>query len=175
MIIVRVADVLNHSEEKGKIERMNEDLTKVIEDFLRAVDIEVLCNTTLSFQSGDGRFLMVLCRARASAWAASNCQDKPSFGPRCMEGTQKSLLDQIITWVTDPLEQQNPLQSQTFWIYGLPGIGKTSLAHSICARLHDREHLAGAFFCRRDDPNLSKPRNVLPTLIHKLTGIFPAF
>ena len=65
--------------------------------------------------------------------------------------------------------------SNTYWIYGLPGIGKTSLAHSICAILHDKKHLAGGFFCRRDDPNLSEPRNILPTLIYKLAEIFPPF
>jgi hypothetical protein len=35
--------------------------------------------------------------------------------------------------------------------------------------------LAGAFFCRRDDPELSDPRNILPTLIRKLAIIFPPF
>jgi len=86
-----------------------------------------------------------------------------------MEGTRQSILNQILSWVADPHE------SDTYWFYGSPGIGKTSLAHSICACLHDRKQLAGAFFCRRDDPNLSKPRNVLPTLINKLAGTFPPF
>ena len=62
-----------------------------------------------------------------------------------------------------------------YWFYGSPGIGKTSLAHSICANLHKRNLLAGAFFCRRDDPNLSEPMNILPTFIHKLAIIFPPF
>ena len=91
----------------------------------------------------------------------------------CLEGTREALLNQIIAWATDESAQKDG--SNMFWIYGLPGIGKTSLAHSICARLHDRRHLAGAFFCRRDDPNLDKPGNVLPTLIHNLTIIFPPF
>jgi len=86
-----------------------------------------------------------------------------------MEGTRQSLLSRIISWVADPHERN------TYWFYGSPGIGKTSLAHSICACLHDRKQLAGAFFCRRDDPNLSKPRNILPTLINKLAGTFPPF
>ena len=92
---------------------------------------------------------------------------------RCMEGTRKSLLKQIISWVANGPEQTDG--GNTYWIYGLPGIGKTSLAHSICAVLHDQEQLAGAFFCRRDDQELSEPRNILPTLIHKLAIIFPPF
>ena len=90
-----------------------------------------------------------------------------------MEGTRQSLLEEIITWVTDQSGKDNEIN--TYWIYGLPGIGKTSLAHSVCASLHERKHLAGAFFCRRDDPKLSEPKNILPTLICKLAITFPPF
>jgi hypothetical protein len=92
-----------------------------------------------------------------------------------MDGTRKSRLKEIIDWVANKSEGKDLLQSNTYWIYGLPGIGKTSLAHSICASLHDQKKLAGAFFCRRDDPNLSEPKNILPTLIYKLAGVFPPF
>ena len=91
----------------------------------------------------------------------------------CMDGTRKYILEQIIAWASDGLEQTDG--GNTYWIYGLPGIGKTSLAHSICASLHDKEQLAGAFFCRRDDQELKEPINILPTLIHKLAILFPPF
>ena len=90
-----------------------------------------------------------------------------------MDGTREMLLKQVIDWATkEPGQKQ---ESNTYWVYGLPGIGKTSLAHSICARLHKGKHLAGAFFCRRDDASLSEPRNILPTLIYKLAIILPSF
>lgn len=65
--------------------------------------------------------------------------------------------ERVINWVSTRQE------SRTYWIYGLPGIGKTSLAHSICATLHDKQWLAGAFFCRRDDEGLSDHKNILPS------------
>ena len=92
-----------------------------------------------------------------------------------MEGTRKSRLKEIIGWVANKSEEKDLLHDNTYWIYGLPGIGKTSLAHSICASLHDQRQLAGAFFCRRDDPNLSEHTNILPTLIYELAEIFPPF
>ena len=92
---------------------------------------------------------------------------------RCMEGTRKSLLEKLITWATNDSGQKD--EGNTYWVYGLPGIGKTSLAHSVCASLHKEKRLAGAFFCRRDDPKLSEPRNILPTLIYNLSIIFPLF
>ena len=92
-----------------------------------------------------------------------------------MDGTRQYLLNQILDWVPNKSGQENIVQRNVYWFHGSPGIGKTSLAHSICARLHERSHLAGAFFCRRDDPNLSEPVNILPTFIHKLAILYPAF
>jgi hypothetical protein len=94
---------------------------------------------------------------------------------RCMDGTRQSLLSHIMDWVAIESVQENLLQSNVYWFYGSPGIGKTSLAHSICADLHERNQLAGAFFCRRDDPNLSEPINILPTFIYTLATVFPPF
>jgi hypothetical protein len=88
----------------------------------------------------------------------------------CMEGTRQTILNEITTWVTNESGSSN-----TYWVYGLPGIGKTSLAHSICETLDERNQLIGAFFCQRDDTNLSEPRNILPTLIYKLAENSPTF
>ena len=88
----------------------------------------------------------------------------------CMEGTRETLLNRIVSWAANESDTCN-----IYWIHGLPGIGKTSLAHSICERLHNKQRLAGAFFCQRDDANMSELRNILPTLISKLAEIFPPF
>jgi len=92
-----------------------------------------------------------------------------------LDDTRESLLKQIVDWVANKSEKEYLLHSNTYWVYGPPGIGKTSLARLVCARLHDQGKLAGAFFCREDDPNMSEPRNVLPTLIYKLARISPPF
>src|SRR5258706_2218929 len=92
-----------------------------------------------------------------------------------MEDTRKSRLKEIVDWVANVSEEKDLPQSNTYWIYGLPGIGKTSLAHSICANLHDQKQLAGAFFCQSDDPNLSEPRNNRPTLISTLASVFHTY
>ena len=98
-----------------------------------------------------------------------------SLNSRCMDGTRQSILHQTMAWVTSPQETEEGPWEHTYWFYGSPGIGKTSLAHSICERLHDRQQLAGAFFCRRDDPHLSELASVIPTLINTLAGILPSF
>ena len=98
-----------------------------------------------------------------------------SLNSRCMDGTRQSILNRIMAWVASPQETNKGPWEHTYWFYGSPGIGKTSLAHSICQKLHDRQQFAGAFFCRRDDPHLSELANVIPTLINALAGILPPF
>ena len=96
-----------------------------------------------------------------------------------MEGTRETILTRIMTWVPSSQENLQEVnktpQSGIYWVYGSPGIGKTALAHSVCASLQDRRQLVGAFFCQRDTTNLSDPRNILPTFIHRLAQIFPHF
>src|SRR6266404_7785215 len=172
-----VARTVGTPANRRMIEEMERDLTKVIEDFDRAVNVEALCRTR---EIGEYAFLRVahshccfgveqeLLLGRLKSIETNYHQDS-----RCMDGTRDFLLKQVIGWATE--EPGKEEESHTYWIYGLPGIGKTSLAHSICATLHEANHLAGAFFCRRDDGSLNEPTNILPTLIHKLTIIFPTF
>ena len=160
----------------GTIEKMEWDLAKVIEDFDRAVNVEALrrikkTGEHLFFVMVHSQLLRVeeeLLLGRLESVKTNYHQDF-----RCMDGTREFLLKHVIGWATKEPGQKE--DSNTYWIYGMPGIGKTSLAHSICDGLHERNHLAGAFFCRRDDGSLSEPRNILPTLIHKLAIIFPPF
>ena len=158
----------------GAIEEMESGLTGVIEDFDRAVNIEALRRIK---ETGSYLFLATICtqllRTEQELLLSRLESVKTNYDQDfcCMDGTREFLLDRVIAWATKEQEEEG----NTFWIYGLPGIGKTSLAHSICAILHEGHHLAGAFFCRRDDENLNKPRNILPTLIHKLAITFPPF
>ena len=92
-----------------------------------------------------------------------------------MAGTRELIINQTTSWVADGSGEQDVLQGNIYWIYGSPGIGKTSLAHSICDQLDERKQLIGVFFCQRDDTNLSDPRNILPTLIYKLVETLPPF
>ncbi|KIM21035.1 hypothetical protein M408DRAFT_117289 [Serendipita vermifera MAFF 305830] len=93
-----------------------------------------------------------------------------------MDGTRVAVINDIVTWATKPLNKDTHPQPSNvggiLWLYGMPGIGKSSIAHSICRRLHESKQLGGSFFCRRDDPVLSETKTVLPTLIYGLAGRF---
>ena len=161
------------------IEDMEGELTKVIEDFMRAVDVEALYLAKMSGKDSLSQsifhFKWFLVEQELLLGRLKTVEAGHDLDAGCMEGTRQSILTQVMAWVTNPIEGHDAPRRHTYWLYGSPGIGKTSLAHSICEKLHDQNYLAGAFFCRRDDPNLNEPRNVLPSLISKLAGVFPPF
>ena len=78
----RTMGMLAHPE---RIKEMDEELSKVIDDFDRAVNVEALRvaketgERSLS-QSGDGSCSAVLCRATAFALAARICQSQLRLG-----------------------------------------------------------------------------------------------
>jgi len=180
MIAERAGDALIYSKDKEMMEKMGEELANVIKDFLSAVDVEALRlvkeigKQTLS-QYCVGPFSVACAEQGILLKRLKPIETGYDRALRCMKDTRKSRLKEIVDWVANKPEEKDHPQNNTYWINGSPGIGKTSLAHSICARLHDQKQLAGAFFCRRDDPNLSEPKNVLPTLIYSLAAIFPPF
>ncbi|KIM28356.1 hypothetical protein M408DRAFT_329451 [Serendipita vermifera MAFF 305830] len=94
----------------------------------------------------------------------------------CMDGTRTQIINDTILWATKSLNQDITLKNSDFdgmmWIYGMAGIGKSAIAHSICRRLDESKQLGGCFFCRRDDPALSETKSVLPTLIFGVAVIF---
>jgi hypothetical protein len=93
-----------------------------------------------------------------------------------MEGTREALLDNIVNWATNPrTEEEGSKAANVYWLYGIPGIGKTAVSHSICARLHEKRRLGGSFFCRRDDQNLGDPKCLLPTLAFKIAESWGPF
>jgi hypothetical protein len=96
-----------------------------------------------------------------------------------MKDTRKLILDHIVAWATTPLENNNSSNDSAakniFWLYGSPGLGKTSVANSLCQRLHESGNLGGSFLCRRDDPVLSDPNRVLPTLLYRLACMWSPY
>ncbi|KIM31897.1 hypothetical protein M408DRAFT_327295 [Serendipita vermifera MAFF 305830] len=94
----------------------------------------------------------------------------------CMEGTRKHIIDHIIEWATRSSSQETSPESSNvdgmLWVYGMPGIGKSAIAHSVCRLLHESKQLGGSFFCRRDDSARSESKSVLSTLIYRLAAAF---
>ena len=90
----------------------------------------------------------------------------------CMIGTRESVLTRILGWIKND-------STRMFWLTGMAGTGKTSIAVTICRMLQDDGNilLAGSFFCSRFAGSVPRTdvRRILPTLAASLADRSPEF
>ncbi|KAG8867352.1 hypothetical protein FRC20_006004 [Serendipita sp. 405] len=153
------------TQEQEKINELACGLNEVVDDLDRVVNVETFKAIRATERVLLDRLKPVQCGYRLDRG--------------CMEGTRVNLLDDIIEWTIRPQARGDTSKTlncpNVYWLHGTPGIGKTAMAHSICARLHKEGRLGGTFFCRHDDLDLSDPTSVLPTLIFNLAETWGAY
>ncbi|KAG9087139.1 hypothetical protein FS749_003139 [Ceratobasidium sp. UAMH 11750] len=84
---------------------------------------------------------------------------------RCLPGTRTKIVGEITAWA---LTQE--LGPRLAWVRGLAGLGKSSIATSVCEGLDGQTALACSVFCKRDNPDLRDLRRVLMTIAYDLAS-----
>jgi len=79
-----------------------------------------------------------------------------------MRGTRKGVLWEIEHWLAGEQEQQ------VFWLNGLAGTGKSTIAQTFAKRMFAGGKLGASFFCSRDFANRSNLQAIFPTLAFQL-------
>ncbi|KAF9504200.1 hypothetical protein BS47DRAFT_1334671 [Hydnum rufescens UP504] len=82
----------------------------------------------------------------------------------CLEGTRVAVLEEILTW----LESANGERPPVYWLNGLAGIGKSTIAKTVADQAQEKGMLGATFFFSRSDKPLRDPGLVLPTLAFQL-------
>ncbi|KAB8207373.1 quinon protein alcohol dehydrogenase-like superfamily [Aspergillus parasiticus] len=97
----------------------------------------------------------------------------------CLPGTQTGVLKQIQSWV------DNPEAPPIFWLHGMAGTGKSTIARTVAKKLSRMERLVddktlagkcclgGSFFFNQGDSDRNNPTRVFPTLAKNLAGSLP--
>ena len=79
------------------------------------------------------------------------------------------MLNEIESWAKDPN------RSPVFWMNGLAGTGKSTIAQTIAERLFADGTLGASFFCSRDFEDRSNLHFIFPTLSFQLAHKYPDF
>ena len=87
----------------------------------------------------------------------------------CLKGTRGAVLDDIGLWAEDFNK------SPVYWLNGLAGTGKTTIAQTIAERLFADGQLGASFFCSRDFEDRSNLELIFPTLAVQLARNYPNF
>ncbi|KAF9505346.1 hypothetical protein BS47DRAFT_1354017 [Hydnum rufescens UP504] len=82
----------------------------------------------------------------------------------CLDGTRVAVLEEILTW----LESANGERPPVYWLNGLAGIGKSTIAKTVAEQAQEIGMLGATFFFSRSDKPLRNPGLVLPTLAFQL-------
>ena len=87
----------------------------------------------------------------------------------CLRGTRESVLDRIMRWAEDPQEKH------VFWLNGLAGTGKSTIAQTFAEMVANNGTLGASFFCSRDYLDRKELKNIFPTISYQLACRYPAF
>ncbi|TFK65411.1 hypothetical protein BDN72DRAFT_801162, partial [Pluteus cervinus] len=89
-----------------------------------------------------------------------------SPGNRCLENTRIPVLRELSEWT-----QSGPDTHSIFWLYGLAGTGKSTIAASFVQWLQAHKMLGAFFTCRRGHKALSSPLQLLQTICYGLSHV----
>ena len=93
------------------------------------------------------------------------------YGDRqgCLKGTREAVLDGIESWSRD--SDTSPV----YWLNGLAGTGKSTIAQTIAERIFADGRLGASFFCSRDFKDRRNLHYIFPTLAFQLAHKYPEF
>ena len=86
-----------------------------------------------------------------------------------MKGTRRDVLFQLEQWLRDEQDRQ------VFWLNGLAGTGKSTIAQTFAEMCFADGKLGASFFCSRDFDDRSNLQSIFPTLAFQLAHLYPEF
>jgi nucleoside-triphosphatase THEP1 len=85
----------------------------------------------------------------------------------CMQGTRVKVLEELETWAS------NANSSKVYWMVGMAGIGKSTIAHTFCENLEAKNILGGSFFASRASEKTRNARLIIPVIAYALARASP--
>ncbi|KAG8724106.1 hypothetical protein FRC09_000319 [Ceratobasidium sp. 395] len=136
------------------------------------------------FASGETLLIGTKVKANVSAWktvdeeatkrllktlpdspSAKYCStEAESLGRgECTPNTRVELLEQLREWACDDQAQK------VYWLNGMAGTGKTTIAYSLCEYLQSVQKLGASFFCSQRLPECRDVNRIVPSISYRLS------
>ncbi|KAF5318073.1 hypothetical protein D9619_012168 [Psilocybe cf. subviscida] len=154
--------MLTAEDDRDNLTTFANSIEQAIQDFLV---VTITSGRIAAFRedtkSRESRMLHLLPRTPTASYNSA----RTGGANTCLKGTRLSILKTINEWARNP----DPSQPPMFWLNGLAGIGKTTIAHTIAAELDTDGLLGASFVFLRADDQLKDARLVFPTLAFQLS------
>ncbi|KAG8917732.1 hypothetical protein FRC01_002235 [Tulasnella sp. 417] len=146
-----------YKEDSEIIQELNRELDRIILTFTAQGAIGGEVEARKARKAAQMLLLNGLRRAQARYDSSSRAGTNG-----CFEGTRIGILQAISAWIEDPASPS------IFWLSGMAGIGKSTIAQTV-AKSEDINHRLGAsFFFSRDDAERRNPGLFCPTIAYQL-------
>jgi hypothetical protein len=87
----------------------------------------------------------------------------------CTPNTRIVVLSELLDWT------RAAGGSKVYWMNGMAGTGKTTIAYSLCAELQRAQQLGASFFCSRTLPDCREATRIVPTIAYQLARFSSSF
>ncbi|KAF9783107.1 hypothetical protein BJ322DRAFT_136413 [Thelephora terrestris] len=163
-------DLLSKQADEGADEGINmtavsdlaEDLRDIILDYHFSQQKAIYNQNCTLIEAADSLVLNNCRQAQAAEFLHGDRRG-------CLKGTREAVLDEIESWSKDYS------LSPVYWLNGLAGTGKSTIAQTIAERLFADGRLGASFFCSRDFEDRRDLRYIFPTLAIQLAHSHPEF
>src|SRR5258708_34259810 len=92
---------------------------------------------------------------------------------RCFKGTRTAILKNIRDWLDRPISESGSPIEPIYWINGIAGIGKSTIARTVAEDEDSRKCLGASFFFSRQEKDLLDAKLFIPTIAHQLAQSYP--
>ncbi|KAF7377851.1 WD40 repeat-like protein [Mycena sanguinolenta] len=100
--------------------------------------------------------------------------DAAAGGPArraCTDNTRIGLISRLKKWARDTSDNSSPI----FWLSGMAGTGKSTVAYTLCKHWRKEGRLGASFFCSRNDEKARSRAFIIPTIVRQLLDIHKPF
>ncbi|KAJ1300351.1 hypothetical protein OPQ81_005171 [Rhizoctonia solani] len=87
----------------------------------------------------------------------------------CTPGTRVNVIANLLGWAN------NNTTGGIYWLNGMAGTGKTTIAYSLCTELANKRQLAASFFCSRLREECRNVNMIIPSIAYQLAKFSSAF
>ena len=113
--------------------------------------------------------LLKLDPSKSAAYEAGQQYDRAWKRNPCLEGTREEIQAALEQWFDDPDG------APVFWLNGMAGTGKSTIADTLYRIAERRQGPAGDFYCTRDSEDARNVSCIIPTLAYRLAFKLPAY
>ncbi|KAF8991257.1 WD40 repeat-like protein [Hymenopellis radicata] len=176
----QIIEDINGLQNRGFLARLAENATDArelvsayqrIEKVLRAFQFEISLDI-----EGNVQDILMEVISNKLPWSTeasfrADIQSDTVLRGLCTSGTRVEILDKIMSWA----QADDADSPSVFWLTGLAGTGKTTIAYTICRHLYDEKRLpVSSFFCSRQ-LNSRDSRLIIPTICRNLAELFRSY